>query len=170
MQKSIISLVMLTVSSCVNAIEIPVTYDAYGAVVFGMTVQEAENVLMETVTDLKGDGLASDTLMNRACLFVKFPSLPAAEFKVNFGVIKRVDTKVYHPTILNINGLASLEEIKAQHPSVNVMAHKYIENAYYLKFLNTTKSNGIVYDYYDNKVQLIRAGVTPDVFHVERCG
>ena len=161
MKNIIIILSILSITSVVYAKEIFLNYDSYGPIKFGMQIQNIEKSLNEKAI--------RNSDYEAGCYYVKFNSFPNVSFMVEEGIVKRAEIDINSPTILNIPISYKLKEIKQKYPNVIIKRHQYAPNGYYLIFNNSQNTKAILYEYYEDKIQMIRAGLKPAVQYVEGC-
>ena len=137
------------------------TYEGYGAVRFGMTVEEAERALGTTAgTDRSG---------SQACRYTSFTRYAHAKFMVEDGHITRIELDARGRNILGIAVGMPLAEVRQRHPEVTIRPHKYDEAGHYLVFAPASGKAEIVAEESRGRVTLIRGGLLPAVEYVEGC-
>jgi len=161
MKQTILILSMIFISFVAQAIEITLNYDSYGPIKFGEKIKDVEALLKEKAIKNK--------YAESGCYYVKFKIFPNVDLMVEEGVVKRAEIRINTPTILNIPASSKLENIKSKYPKVQIQQHKYAPNGYYLIFNNANNTKAIVYEYYEDQIQDIRAGLKPAVHYVEGC-
>lgn len=137
-------------------------HNRLGEIVFGEKIALTPLVFKESSRAVNG------------CRYVKSAEYPNLDLMIVDGVIERVDTT--NVKLINqaspFYGLMkksiTLTTFKKLHPKIEVTPHEY-ENGFYLKWFNEDKSKGIVIDYIDGEITLIKAGLVPAVLFVEGC-
>ncbi len=161
MKKLILMSFMLIMSSLVFAEEIVLNYNSYGPIEFGTDIKKVEKLLKEKARKSNRD--------ETGCYYVTFKRFPKVSFMIVEGKVKRVDVGINNPTILNIPVSFKLKDVKKMYLNVNIKTHTYDPAGYYFVFNNPNKTKAILYEYYENKIQYIRAGLKPEVEFVEGC-
>ena len=161
MKKTFLILTIFAITLVVSANETSLNYDSYGPVKFGTKIQDVEVLLKEKSIKNNND--------EAGCYYIKFNSLPNASFMVEEGIVKRAEININSPTILNIPVSFKLKDIKNKYPQVTINRHQYAPDGYYIVFNNSKNTKAILYEYYENKIQMIRAGLKPAVEYVEGC-
>ncbi len=132
----------------------------YGAVRFGMKVQEAEIALKQRTTrPYEATG----------CGYVEFKKYPRLDFMIEDGVVTRADARGNVRNSANVRVGMTIAKIKALHPTVRIEPHKYDESGHYLILESNDGRAAIVLEEGRGKVTDIRAGLKPAVEYVERC-
>jgi len=135
------------------------SWDAYGALHFGVTLAEAEKLVG------KAEPMGPT---EPACHYVRFASLPGALFMVENSIITRADVE---PAVPNATGIAvggSFADAKAKYPAAIVEPHKYVDG-HYLILKNADGSMAVVMEETGGKITEIRAGLLPAARYVEGC-
>ena len=148
--------VILCISQIANADSL--SWNGWGNVKFGMHIN----------SDYKSDSTA--IFGSESCQYMINEKYPNIKFMVENGIINRVDVPIKSKTEIGINGLQTIEEMKAIFPSIEFNQHKYAKDGYDLYFYNEDKTKAIVIEFYKGKSQRMRAGNFPAVGYVEGCG
>jgi hypothetical protein len=139
------------------------TFEGYGAVLFGMTVTQARDAVRESSAE---DQLAPDT---QECHYVTLAAYPHTRLMVEEGRITRVEVGRSARNVLALKVGMSLAEVRRRHPEVRVMPHKYDEHGHYLIFASPSGKSEIVAEASNGLITLIRGGLLPAVEYVEGC-
>jgi hypothetical protein len=140
------------------------SWDGFGNITFGETLEE-----ISTSTGLKFAPTNDAIDWEEACKYVDVKGQSSIHFMVEEGILTRADAPVGTPTVLNIDVSGSLDEIKRQHPNAIIKNHKYAMDGHYIIFYNADKSKAILFEHYESKIQVLRAGLVPSVLYVEGC-
>ena len=138
------------------------SWDGYGTVRFGMSVDEASRAA--------GPHSGTGRPLEASCDYIRFPSLPGVDFMVEDAVITRGDADAGTPNALGIAVGATFESVRAAHPEGRVGPHKYVAGGHYITFVAPDQMRGIVVEAERGAVIRVRAGLEPAVEYVERCG
>ena len=136
--------------------------EGIGAIRFGMTLSQAEQVL--------GHKAALPTPFDPACSMVRFPTLPGLRFMVENDSVTRADAETGVGNVLGVAVGDTLAQVRDKHPEAELGTHKYDKNGHYLTFPSADGRAAIILEASGGKVTKVRAGLQPAVAYVETCG
>lgn len=136
--------------------------DGVGPIRFGMTLAQAEQA--------SGGKAVLPAPLDPACSMVRFPGLPKLRFMVENGIVTRADAEPGAENALGVAVGATLAQVRARRPEVQVSAHKYDQNGHYLSFPDADGRAAVIMEESGGRVTRIRAGLQPSVAYVETCG
>jgi hypothetical protein len=132
----------------------------YGPIQFGQPLEAAEPNLNETALPKK---------RKPACDFVKFARYPRIRFMVEEGIVTRADAKAGIRNSAEIGAESSLATIRAMHPGIRIVPHKYDDEGHYLILDSPDGGSAILFEERKGKLAGVRAGEKPSVEYVEGC-
>ncbi len=158
------SLFLLAIVCSAQSIANELSWDGYGEIMFGTSVEDiSRSTGLEFIPTQDGRD------WEEACKYMDVKGDKGIRYMVENGVLTRAEVPVSTPTLLKIDISKSISEIKEQHPEAIVKNHKYAMDGHYIIFYNSNKSKALLLEYYESKVQIMRAGVVPSVLYVEGC-
>lgn len=145
--------------------ELALTYEGYGVIRFGDTVNQVEQVLGESIT------IGRDFADNLGtCYLGTFAQYPGLTLMVEEGVITRADADENIKNILDVAVGDSYEAVLAKYPEAKIEGQKYVIDGHEITMtVAGMEGYAILMLEDDNKITNIRAGLDPSVFLVETC-
>lgn len=160
--KAAFILLLTLYASQANAGEPILTATNYGLIRFGMKLSDVEKKLSEqTEPPINED--------DAACRFVQFRAYPKVRFMIEDGVVTRADVSENVSNNLHISVGATLSQVKAKFPKVQIEPHHYDPNGHYVIFKTANGKAAILLEESEGKIVEIRGGLEPSVEYVEGC-
>ena len=159
-----IALVLLASLFSIIGVATELSWDGYGNIKFGVSLEEISQKTGFEFVPTK-DSMAWED----GCRYVDLKGGDEAIYMVENGILTRAEVSLSTETMLKIEITSSIEQIKKKHPEVIIKNHRYAIGGHYIIFYSPNKSKALLLEYYESKIQAMRAGVVPSVFYVEGC-